>query len=539
MFEHGISYKYEKRWALDWGSETKGNYQPDFSLYLNEGQNPDVVIEHWGIDENDTRKRVTDSWTMTWEQYKDLIEKKRKYWKAHNARRSPVRLIETSIADLRQGATRSERRAAFENRLYQIFRRDGFEPRRLPQTELESRLVKSRRAAFIGFCQNFISRAKKQRISPEKLQELATHFDFESEKERVFVNIAVRIYKKYQSELEKQGKFDFDDLVEKAIHKVSQLNGAITISRKNYEDVDLQKIRYLMIDEYQDFSPLFFHLVKAIRESNPNLKIFCVGDDWQAINGFAGSELVYFTDFQNMFEKASVAYLRNNYRSQANLVHQANRFMAYTGGVDSIPKAKREVEPLHPTMFVERVYIESRKSVPIEQNPDAPFKDDKFDRWGETARLLKACFTVINQYDLSKTTFQILSRNNRIGPFERPDGFRHKLKTCFSKEKFKYFDQNVVCNTVHGSKGSEAEVVILLNVLEGIMPANHMSNRLFRILGLSTEKVSEEEKRLFYVGITRAKQNLYIFTEQNKQSEFITRLLEPHRRDFQPVLIKN
>ena len=71
------------------------------------------------------------------------------------------------------------------------------------------------------------------------------------------------------------------------------------------------------------------------------------------------------------------------------------------------------------------------------------------------------------------------------------------------------------------------------------MPANHMSNRLFRILGLSTEKVSEEEKRLFYVGITRAKQNLYIFTEQNKQSEFITRLLEPHRRDFQPVLIKN
>ena len=71
--------------------------------------------------------------------------------------------------------------------------------------------------------------------------------------------------------------------------------------------------------------------------------------------------------------------------------------------------------------------------MPIEQNPDAPFKDDKFDRWGETARLLKACFTVINQYDLSKTTFQILS-DSRIGPFERPDGFRHKLKTCFSKK---------------------------------------------------------------------------------------------------------
>ena len=57
---------------------------------------------------------------------------------------------------------------------------------------------------------------------------------------------------------------------------------------------DLKQIRYVLIDEYQDFSELFYRLVQAVREQNPRARFFCVGDDWQAINGFAGSDLRFF-----------------------------------------------------------------------------------------------------------------------------------------------------------------------------------------------------------------------------------------------------
>ena len=112
----------------------------------------------------------------------------------------PVRLIETSMR-IKQGATRSERRAAFENRLYQIFRRDGFEPRRLPQTELESRLAKSRRWLY-RFLPKLHLTSKETANFSGKASRVSDPLDFEFEKRAL--NIAVRIYKKYQSELEKQ-----------------------------------------------------------------------------------------------------------------------------------------------------------------------------------------------------------------------------------------------------------------------------------------------------------------------------------------------
>ena len=59
-----------------------------------------------------------------------------------------------------------------------------------------------------------------------------------------------------------------------------------------------------MIDEYQDFSELFYRLMDAVREQNPRVRFFCVGDDWQAINGFAGSDLRFFQNFEHLFADA-------------------------------------------------------------------------------------------------------------------------------------------------------------------------------------------------------------------------------------------
>jgi len=66
--------------------------------------------------------------------------------------------------------------------------------------------------------------------------------------------------------------------------------------------VQLNELKWLMVDEYQDFSQLFYSLIKAIRENNSDVKLFCVGDDWQAINAFAGSNLCYFADFRKYLD---------------------------------------------------------------------------------------------------------------------------------------------------------------------------------------------------------------------------------------------
>ena len=91
----------------------------------------------------------------------------------------------------------------------------------------------------------------------------------------------------------------------------------------------------LLIDEFQDFSKLFYKLIISIKKYNPNLKLYCVGDDWQAINGFAGSDLKYFENFKNIFNNSETVETSNllyNYRSGKSIVGVGNRIM-YNRGV--------------------------------------------------------------------------------------------------------------------------------------------------------------------------------------------------------------
>ena len=100
---------------------------------------------------------------------------------------------------------------------------------------------------------------------------------------------------------------------------------------------DVTKLRFVMIDEFQDFSKMFFKLVDAIRSANPQVQFFCVGDDWQAINAFAGSDLVFFNNFDRYFQDISQRYIRTNYRSSTSVVKVGNALM-YDRGPAAEPK---------------------------------------------------------------------------------------------------------------------------------------------------------------------------------------------------------
>lgn len=532
LFEHGIRYVYERSWYRDKSGES-GNYYPDFSLAV-AGNRPDVVIEHWGIDESDPSKETPDHWSQSWYEYRQDMNIKRKYWQIWNETNPdrPVVFLETSIRDTRLG------REHFEHILREKLASINVNVNPLPFQEVVDKVVRKKTAKFAKMCLQHINKAKQACLSPEELDQKIKTYSFSCHKERVFVQLANRMFYRYRDELQKQHKIDYDDLMKRAADAIHQARGNMTISLDRDTNISLNDLQWIMIDEYQDFSALFFNLVDAIRQYNPSVRLFCVGDNWQAINGFAGSNLKYFEQFSHYFSDANYLDLQNNYRSQANVVQQGNRFMKNYEGAPSIAKSSLAPKQIR-RYLTNEVFIEQRKHIPSKENPDIRFlsfirsrgENTSIDPGGVMARQFKLCYHLIRQHDLSKTTFMILSRSHyQAYGYEKMERVRQKLKTCFKDELhlFKNFDKQVQCMTAHSSKGAEADIVILINVKKKRFPIVHPDNQLYEIFGDTIADVLKAEERLFYVAITRAKESLYVLTEKGQESEFLERIMAPY-----------
>ena len=526
LFEHDLRYAYERSWSID-AKNKAGNYHPDFSIAVQRNAT-DVVLEHWGIDEFDSKRLVPEHWTKKWDEYRSEMDWKRNYWKEHNSRypKKPIVFIETSIRDMRGG------REKFENILKQKLIDIKVLVIKLPLETLQNEVVRTQTPKLVNSIRTFIERAKKACLSPRAVDQKLIGFKFESKKEEVFVKLATRMYHRYQESL--LGRLDYDDLLREATGKIHQQKGMISIATDDHSSIALDKIKWIMIDEYQDFSQLFFNLLDSLRTYNPEVKFFCVGDNWQAINGFAGSDLKFFDDFESYFKSATILDLPDNYRSQSNIVDQANSFMrhktgeasiAKNGGLTSNPIIKYHANDVyinfdnHDPHKEHEIYKTREISKGELKNIDPTFK---------MARLFMLCQKIIKQHSLKDTTFMIVRRGKYLAyRYSNLELFKAKLKKVFDESdisQFRDFDDQVRCVTAHRSKGDEADVVIVLNVDERKFPQFHPDNLLYRILGVTVGDVYEEEERLFYVAITRAKKELYLVTEKKRESEFLSRI---------------
>jgi DNA helicase-4 len=186
-----------------------------------------------------------------------------------------------------------------------------------------------------------------------------------------------------------------------------------------------------------------------------------------------------------------------------------------------------------------RVWIEQRpgKEFQEERGRDERFlesimvngKRQRRDGGMRIARMLKECHAIITSPKYpAETTFAILSRVEQLGAgYSSLAAFHTKLKGTLQpseRKTFGSFDSRVHCGTVHGYKGMEADVVIILGVNKRNFPKIHPDNELYSIFGVTPSDVLAEEERLFYVAISRAKRDLFLLTETDRESEFIARL---------------
>jgi DNA helicase IV len=256
-----------------------------------------------------------------------------------------------------------------------------------------------------------------------------------------------------------------------------------------------EKFSHIMVDEYQDVNTLQVNMVDALL--TPDTNLFCVGDDWQSIYGWRGSEVEHIVKFKEHYPTAVVLPFSTNYRSDATIVEASNALIA-----NNKFKLEKRVVSNQPSTKKIQVYAAKRES------------EDGVERVVRTIQELY-------EKGFTKEDVLILYRRTKsYWPY---------------RERFKEENMFVNARTVHAAKGMEARVVFIIGLTERYFPNVWEGDRIFQIIKKDdVKKMMEEERRLFYVAVTRAKEALYLITELGNESRFIEELTERYldRRNF-------
>ncbi len=321
-------------------------------------------------------------------------------------------------------------------------------------------------------------------------------------------------------------KVDFNLLMARAIEILqnSPLNSKTLTC--NSVDKRVSYYKYIMVDEYQDFSDLFFQIIQAARRHCPAAYLFAVGDDWQAINRFAGSDVNYFINFANYFPEDTINIpLVTNYRSDKKIVENANRYM-----LEHYDHKAAKAKPFSKKSGkVKRLKLEKVKFNAKDIGEDA-LSDGRFQLaltrvcggnpadYQAAARLLKLTYKLIKRH--RKKRILLLHRHN-FTSFKNVtlENFVQSLRTVVVQERVMTeadVAERVHAMTMHKSKGLEADVVVILEANRSQILSSHPHATIFEIFGDTLTAEKSDQHRLLYVALTRAKHKLYVLTDDQK-----------------------
>ena len=310
---------------------------------------------------------------------------------------------------------------------------------------------------------SLIKMIKCNNISINKLKKL--RYKCLSSQDKIFYYFAISIYEMYEEELASEIKIDFDDMITYAKELVKRKG-----FRKNY--------KYILIDEYQDISKIRFELILEILK-NTNAKLVCVGDDYQAIYGFSGSNLKIFLDFFNYFPNGKRIDIKKTYRNSYELVHTS-------------------------VNFIKKNPFQLRKNIHANFLFKYPIVLVYYDDFNMAYKNLFDYLYLENERKIL-----VLARYN---------------KDLEEVKKMEHVGVETRYLTVHMAKGLEEESVVLIKFSNDYLgfPSKIENNRLLSIICDNEEDIPyAEERRLFYVALTRCKKRIYIMVPKDNPSIFL------------------
>lgn len=487
LFTHGVEYQYEA--IADWADTApeKTVYRPDF--YLPEY---DIYIEHWGIDKNG-EVAPWFSWTTT-----EYLEKLT--WAHEQFAHSDHTLLDTY--EFEHQAGRLER--ALKHRL----REHGVALDPMEFEDLVNFVLDEyeQQQTITNLFVDFIDHAQTFDTSPDEIRDRLPRRNPRKYHFGVCGAMLLERYEDWKADNDLQ---DFDDMIYNAIDAVDDHP---TRFRGRYD--------HLLVDEFQDVAISQIRLIKQLTAGEEGPRLFCVGDDWQSIYAFRGAVVEYFIDFEEYFEPGTRTELSKTYRCPETVL------AASTSLIRTNPEQiDKETEPCSGRDTTPRLHT-----------------IDGYNDWAYARQVGEYTATLVEQHlaaGSDPSDIMVLSRYDTGAPYtdmvkealeERKipyDGKRatdqYRPPRMASAPSEESPERGVAVFSAHQAKGREAPHVILLHAAAdraGFSP-EVKTNELLNLVREVDTNPAAEERRLFYVGMTRAEQSLDLLTRRGEESVFL------------------
>lgn len=487
----GVKFRYEEPYEHPLLDEFHSQYKPDFSIhYEKNGVQKRIYLENFGVDEHGMVPLwFAQSKGITYEEanqeYGDGIT-----WKRETHKKFGTTLIETTSADFHY--------FDIAQKIKKLLDKVGVPYQEMPEEQLFDLILpqnSKQEKAFIRLAVTTITLMKTNCKSIADTRGLAKKAD---DKRSLFIidNIIKPVYNKYVGYMESHQLKDFTDIIIEATRVCESW------AQTPYE--------HIIVDEFQDISMDRYKFLQALRKGSPKAKLFCVGDDWQSIYRFSGSDLSLFTDFKEYFGYTDIRKIETTYRFGNPLVALSSQF------VQKNPiQVKKRIAPFNALNKTDILFYE-------------------YDRYNYGATIN----SIVASIPSDKSIFL-------LGRYSFDDYFLSSMFQSVKRgNKFFYLigGREIEFLTVHKSKGLEADYVILLQCNKGTFGFPSQMNDdpiLNLILGKGDEFPFGEERRLMYVAITRAKIRTFIMYDRNNPSVFVTEFLHPEQLEENYSIHKN
>ena len=468
----GIDYDYEAPYKVDTRTEEFGQYCPDFHI-----RGTDIYIEYFGVDRdgNVAPFMRSSKGGDPSEEYRQGMEWKRSVHTANGTTLIELFAYQRSEGDLLDALDRELRshgvteREMSPNEAYSKITGGDDRPLELLVSQVSTAigLIKSTGKTPVSAFPEIRDRGSRRAV--DRMLRLLTP-----------------IYDAYQERLASNDEIDFEDMLNLAANHVR-------------EGRFKSPYRWIVVDEYQDISRSRYNLLRALRDSS-DARLFCVGDDWQSIYRFNGSDVGYILDFERYWGASAICRIETTYRFSGDILKESNGFM--NRSPNQLHKNLRSNMDRHGT--VEVIDCDNRA----------------------------ACARVMSD------------RISRIRPDESIvilGRFRHDIvslegsgftwKPDIGRQSYTVTDRNnpgrrITFMTIHGSKGMQFDHVFILNNVKGPygFPDKRREPPMISLLLSDSGTKTDEERRLFYVAMTRAKRAAYVMTLRGLESEFVREL---------------
>ena len=491
LYLNQVDYEYEAPYPFTFEHSDR-LYTPDFTLTVN-GEK--IYLEHFGITQEGHHSRYRDD---ELKRYKETINDKVLFHKKHQ-----TTLLYT-FSQYTDGRP-------FLEHLKAKLEAAGIVLKERPLEDVYDQLMKESSNRYIhrfiflvlDFIRNFkingFNEADFLRMK-NTTRNVRTH---------MFLQLVQPIYYHYQTYKEKHHLVDFSDMIN---HSASLLSDP-----KNKHLIP--DFEYVIVDEYQDISQQRFDLTQALAKIT-DAKIVAVGDDWQSIYAFAGSRIDLFLKFKKLMGYADYLEIDYTYRNAQEVIDIAGSFIQKNSAqlTKQLKSPKTISEPI-------QIYGYS----------DLTYKNEIKGRKGIVHEQAKVCQEIIGKivHERPNAKILILVRYNfeihRLGDsefFELKESNGHlSLKAV----NFPQADLTVL--TVHRSKGLGFDDVILTNGSDELFgfPSQIEMDPLLKLVKFDDRTYEyAEERRLFYVALTRTKNRAYILYPHSKPSDFVKELAKEY-----------